>query len=125
MWIISFNTFLYMLSWLPLEGKLWLLEAFFGYRYGSLIFWILYQLSNDRGSFKSITHDPVYDKSPWTCAMDWLVYTPGINALVRRHGAACCRLVSDAVSVTARAGRAIGILAPKKQIPLTIGWEVL
>lgn len=114
-----------MLSWLPLEGKLWLLEAFFGYRYGSLIFWILYQLSNDRGSFKSITHDSTYDKSYWTCAMDWLMYTPGLTKLVTSSGAICCRFIGDMCLVPARACQAIGIFAPKKQIPLTIGWEVI
>lgn len=123
-----------MLSWLPLEGKLWLLEAFFGYRYGSLIFWILYQLSNDRGSFKSITHDPTYDKSSWTCAVDWLSYaselvknvaTSSANSLVYRHSATCCRLIGDTFSIAGRAGQMAGILAPKKQIPLTIGWEVI
>lgn len=119
-----------MLSWLPLEGKLWILEAFFGYRYGSLIFWILYQLSNDRGSFKSITHEPAYDKSAWTCATGWLMYAPWTNSVtsyrlssfVFRQSVACTRLIGDSFSTAARA---IGIFTPKKQIPLTIGWEVI
>lgn len=120
MWIISFNSFLYILSWLPLEGKLWLLEAFFGYRYGSLIFWILYQLSNDRGSFKSITHDTAYDKSYWSCATSWILYSPiwvtkSAPSYIVNYGSSCYRLL----------GRAAGLFAAKKQIPLAVGWEIV
>lgn len=79
MWILSMEAFIYLLSWAPLESKIWLLQAFFGYRYGTLICWLVYQASLERGSLRTLTYDPQYDKSIWTSAMEYILHTPGFN----------------------------------------------
>ena len=126
MWIISFNTFAYMLSWAPLESKIWLLQTFFGYRYGTLICWLLYQASLERGSLRTLTYDPAYDKSIWTSAMEYIVHTPGMhNALSSLNLGFLGRALTGTINRTTRLCYSSGFISVKKPLIALSSWELI
>jgi hypothetical protein len=84
-----------MLSWMPLEGKLWLLEAFFGNRYGVIIFWILYQFEGRQ----FLTYNPLWDPPAQ------LSYLGTVTRFMNQNVNSLGRLMAGAISGAVRASR--------------------
>lgn len=121
MWFLSFDALIYMLKWMPLEGKIWVLQLFFGYRLGTLIFWVLYQASMERGSFRMLTHDSTYDNSYWTSAINYVSQIASTGWLSCPSAGYVGRVVSGALSNVYKLTQST---PPKKQIALS-AWELI
>jgi hypothetical protein len=125
MWFISVEAVCFMLSYAPLEAKLWILQTFFGHRYGTLLCWFIYQVSLERGSLRMITYNNAYDKSFWTCAMEYAANIP-LGMIPASTTAYLGRTVMDVFGQICRAGRSYGLISAKKaSIPLTSSWEIV
>lgn len=130
MWILSIDAFIYLLSWAPLESKIWLLQAFFGCRYGTLICWLVYQASLERGSLRTLGWDPQYDKSIWTSAMEYIIYTPGL--LSSSSTSYLGRVIAGAMARATRMCHSLdvsritmGIITAKKPLIALTSWELV
>jgi len=125
MWIISFDSFCYVFSWAPLEIKLWMLQTFFGVRCGTILCWLVYQASLERGSLRTITYNPAYDKSIWTSAMEYIVHAP-LGLISSSSYSYFGRMLTDALGHVAKSSRHYGLIAPRKpQLALTSPWEII
>jgi hypothetical protein len=120
------DAFVYLLSWAPLESKIWLLQAFFGYRYGTLICWLVYQASLERGSLRTLAYDPQYDKSIWTSAMEYIIHTPGLQfgLLSTQTTSYIGRVLTGTINRAARLCSSSILGAKKPRIALT-SWELV
>lgn len=130
MWIISSDAFCYLLSFAPLELKLWLLQAFFGVRYGTIICWFVYQASLERGSLRTITYNSAYDKSIWTSAMEYIINAPLGIISSSYAGGYLGRTLTGVFNQIVRSGSLTacqyGLIAAKKpQLALSSSWELV